>query len=179
MNIAVRTRESSKRAANAGEVALIAPGENHPVAAALDDIADFAECCEVHAWYHAEGWISLQTAVDNLQALAERWGLPGLHGQDEIQRIMAYAPPAGIGVGKDAIRRARGADAPPERIGQDGKSYSLRQRVYHPPQSTIDAFWYVVRLDDAEYLKRWLAQHPRDAEALCKLWEGKNAAAKA
>ena len=44
-----------------------------------------------------------------------------------------------------------------------------------PPQSTVDAFWYVVRLDDPDYLARWLEQHPLDASALCKLWEGKNA----
>jgi hypothetical protein len=48
-------------------------------------------------------------------------------------------------------------------------------RPYSPPQSTVDAFWYVVRLDDPEYLKRWLAQHPRDVATLQKLWEGKHA----
>jgi hypothetical protein len=46
---------------------------------------------------------------------------------------------------------------------------------YRTPQSTIDAFWYVVRLDDPDYLTRWLERHPLDASALCKLWEGKNA----
>jgi hypothetical protein len=49
-------------------------------------------------------------------------------------------------------------------------------RPYRTPQATIDAFWYVVRLDNPDYLTRWLAQHPLDASALCKLWEGKNAA---
>jgi hypothetical protein len=46
---------------------------------------------------------------------------------------------------------------------------------YRTPQSTIDAFWYVVRLDDADHLKRWLAQHPRDVVTLQKLWDGKHA----
>jgi hypothetical protein len=50
-------------------------------------------------------------------------------------------------------------------------------RPYRTPQATIDAFWYVVRLDDADHLKRWLAQHPRDVAALQKLWEGKHARA--
>jgi hypothetical protein len=50
-----------------------------------------------------------------------------------------------------------------------------RPKPYEPPQTTIDAFFYVVGLDDPDYLKRWLEQHPRDAETLCKLWEGKNA----
>jgi hypothetical protein len=46
---------------------------------------------------------------------------------------------------------------------------------YRTPQSMVDAFFYVARLNDADYLKRWLKRHPRDAETLCKLWEGKNA----
>jgi len=55
------------------------------------EIEDFIECCDVHAWFHRQGWISLHTAVDNLQRLAERWGLIDLHGQDEIQAQMAFA----------------------------------------------------------------------------------------
>ena len=46
---------------------------------------------------------------------------------------------------------------------------------YRTPQATIDAFFFVAGLNDADYLKRWLQQHPRDAETLCKLWEGKHA----
>jgi hypothetical protein len=56
-----------------------------------------------------------------------------------------------------------------------GTPAPIRQH-YRTPQATIDAFFYVAGLNDAEYLKRWLKQHPRDAETLCKLWEGKNAA---
>ena len=48
---------------------------------------------------------------------------------------------------------------------------------YRPAQSTIDAFWYVVALDDADHLVRWLDQHPLDAQVLYKLWEDKNAGA--
>jgi len=50
-----------------------------------------------------------------------------------------------------------------------------KPRHYHTPQSTIDAFWYIVRLEDADYLKRWLAQHPRDVVTLQKFWDGKHA----
>jgi hypothetical protein len=46
---------------------------------------------------------------------------------------------------------------------------------YRTPQSTVDAFWYVASLDDPDYLKRWLAEHPRDVTALQKLWEAKHA----
>jgi hypothetical protein len=49
------------------------------------------------------------------------------------------------------------------------------RKPYSTPQATIDAFWCVVRLDDPNYLTRWLEQHPLDASALCKLWEGRNA----
>jgi hypothetical protein len=38
-----------------------------------------------------------------------------------------------------------------------------------PPQSTVAAFWYVVRLGDTERLKTWLHQHREDAPALFKL----------
>jgi hypothetical protein len=50
-------------------------------------------------------------------------------------------------------------------------------RPYSTPQSTIDAFWYVVSLGDADYLARWLADHPADAPYLFKIWERKNARA--
>jgi hypothetical protein len=50
------------------------------------------------------------------------------------------------------------------------------KRQYQTPQSTIDAFWYVVLLDDADHLARWLAKHPADAPALIKLWEGEQRA---
>jgi hypothetical protein len=46
---------------------------------------------------------------------------------------------------------------------------------YRPAASTIAAFWYVASLNDADYLKRWLAEHPRDVTALQKLWEAKHA----
>jgi hypothetical protein len=49
------------------------------------------------------------------------------------------------------------------------------RRPYCTPQSTVDAFWYVVRLDNAEYMRTWLAQHPLDAPFLLKIWERKNA----
>lgn len=50
-------------------------------------------------------------------------------------------------------------------------------KPYRTPQSTIDAFWYVTRLDDPDYLAGWLAQHPRDVARLQKLWEARHARA--
>jgi hypothetical protein len=48
---------------------------------------------------------------------------------------------------------------------------------YSAPQSTIDAFLFVAGLGDADYLARWLDQHPLDAPVLHRLWEDKNARA--
>ena len=55
-----------------------------------------------------------------------------------------------------------------------GTAPPIRQH-YRTPQATINAFFYVAGFGDADHLKRWLQQHPRDAETLCKLWEGKHA----
>jgi hypothetical protein len=44
---------------------------------------------------------------------------------------------------------------------------------YRTPQSTVDAFWYVVRLNDQAYLLQWLSEHPKDAAHLEKLLEEK------
>ncbi|MGY4624582.1 hypothetical protein [Bradyrhizobium sp. USDA 4486] len=55
----------------------------------LGDINDFAECCGYQAWFLSRGWIDLQTAVDNMQRLAELWGLVDEVGQDHVQAAMA------------------------------------------------------------------------------------------
>jgi hypothetical protein len=49
------------------------------------------------------------------------------------------------------------------------------KQPYRTPQSTIDAFFVVAGLGDADYLGRWFAQHPLDAPFLCNLWDRKNA----
>jgi hypothetical protein len=90
-----------------------------------------------------------ELTLDELERRAE------LRRQEEVAAILGRI---------DAID---GPDIPPPR----------EPEPYRPAASTIDAFWYVVRLGDPEYLTRWLAQHPRDAPALCKLYEGKNARA--
>jgi hypothetical protein len=49
----------------------------------------------------------------------------------------------------------------------------FKPRPYTTAQSTIDAFWCVVGLDDPDRLKAWFANHPRDVPALLKLLETK------
>ena len=48
-----------------------------------------------------------------------------------------------------------------------------RPAPYNTPQSTIDAFWFVVRQGDEDKVVAWLADHPRDAADLLKLLESK------
>jgi hypothetical protein len=44
---------------------------------------------------------------------------------------------------------------------------------YRTPQSTVDAFWFVIGLADPERFKAWLADRPKDAPFLLKLLETK------
>jgi hypothetical protein len=68
---------------------------------------------------------------------------------------------------RDAWRHT--GEAPPNGIPEN----PLGTRPSRPPQATVNAFWYVVRLDDADYLRRWFARHPKDAPFLLKLLESK------
>jgi hypothetical protein len=40
------------------------------------------------------------------------------------------------------------------------------EQHYRTPQSTIDAFWHVVRNYDEAYIRAWLDRHPRDCAFL-------------
>jgi hypothetical protein len=146
--------------------------------ALLGDVEDFTECCQVHAWYYAEGWISLQTAVDNLQYLAERLALVDGFGQDQVQAVIAAAfshkshqqqddlTEFDRGYIERCITRWEAADAkcpkPPA---------THRQRPNRPASSTIAAFKYVVALGNAVHLAKWLSDHAADAPALLELLE--------
>ena len=48
-----------------------------------------------------------------------------------------------------------------------------RPEPYRPPQSTVDAFWYVTRNHDADYLAVWLDKHPADRPHLFRIWKAK------
>ena len=49
----------------------------------------------------------------------------------------------------------------------------FKPRPYRTPQSTIDAFWFLVQLDDPDRLKVWLQAHPKDQQTLYELYEGR------
>jgi len=128
----------------------------------------FREQCELHSRLHAQGLLSKPTAVDHLRWLAETWHLVELHGQHAVQAIIAK-PFAWI-------RYSLVSDHPPaESI--DPVRPEPPKRDYRTAQSTIDAFWHVVRNESTEYLTRWLFDHPLDAPHLQKLWKQKGAAA--
>jgi hypothetical protein len=82
---------------------------------------------------------------------------------DDIVRLWEIADP------RDRWRHT--GESPPD-IGSRSEQI-FRPEPYRTPQSTIDAFWYVERLDDPEHLARWLTDHPRDADFLLKLWKAK------
>lgn len=143
-------------------------------------IEDFRDCADVHAWFHGNGWITLQVAVDNLQTLAERWGLVDELGQDAVQDEMSRAfafldePQLQTDYAARIVRQWEMAD-PRDRWSWTGEAPpppqpEVPKPSYRTPQSTIDAFLYVVRLDDSDYLANWLSEHPRDIPHLQKLW---------
>jgi hypothetical protein len=50
----------------------------------------------------------------------------------------------------------------------------VAKQSYRTPQSTKDAFLLVARNHDADYLARWLENHPQDVATLTELWREKN-----
>jgi len=47
----------------------------------------------------------------------------------------------------------------------------FRPRPYQTAQSTVDAFWYLVQINEPDRLKAWLEARPLDAPTLLKLYE--------
>lgn len=72
-------------------------------------------------------------------------------------------------------RWRRSGDAPPAAHirNSDISARPTATPQYRTPRSTVEAFLYVVRLDDPEYLARWLAGHKRDAARLLKIWKAR------
>jgi hypothetical protein len=66
------------------------------------------------------------------------------------------------------LARLEAADDPSKR-----PPLAPRAEPFRPAQSTVDAFWYVVGLNDPDRLKAWMREHPKDAPTLLKLLENK------
>ncbi|MDN5003816.1 hypothetical protein ACFQZO_23550 [Bradyrhizobium sp. GCM10027634] len=124
----------------------------HPVIEAeCLDIADFVECCGYQLRHMKMGLIDRQTAVDGCQFLAEHGGFVAAFGQDMCQRELSrvFAPS----------------------IHAELEPQPAELRAYRTPQATVDAFFYVMRNETPAQLTAWLADHPRDAAHLHKLWK--------
>jgi hypothetical protein len=55
----------------------------------------------------------------------------------------------------------------------DNNVLTFKPRPYRTAESTIDAFWYLVRQNNPDRLKAWLAARPLDGPTLLKLLEAR------
>ena len=55
----------------------------------------------------------------------------------------------------------------------DDNILAFKPRPYQTAQSTIDAFWYLVQLNEPDRLKAWLQDRPQDRQTLLQLYEGR------
>lgn len=87
--------------------------------------------------------------------------LPELERRAELIRQIEVA---------EIFARLEAMDDPSKRV-----TPARRPEPYRPAQSTVDAFLYLVGLNDADRLRQWLARHPLDAPYLLEIWKRKNA----
>jgi hypothetical protein len=146
----------------------------------------FADLCDNRAELHAGGILTLHEAVDELQAFASLSGLVEAISQQSVQETMAFASDVGmsdVGEYESCVRaenlvkqwelsdsrdrwRWTGEPRPAPQPNP-----TPRRAPYAPPQSTVEAFFFLAR-QEAHCLARWLAAHPTDAPALYKIWKG-------
>jgi hypothetical protein len=70
---------------------LAAPPNSRQPSAKVPAVNAFRARCEARAWLVAEGELTLQDAVDELQASAVASGIVETLGQDGVQEIMSVA----------------------------------------------------------------------------------------
>jgi hypothetical protein len=161
----------------------------------------FRARCEARALLFADGYLDLHSAVDVLQADAVASGLVRAIGQDAVQAEMARAfadiprhvewvpDDADIDVDSDTDTHladipcprdyrlvSRGGVASAAELQRDYEAALARERsLYGPAQSTIDAFWYVVRLNEPDRLKAFLSRRSSEERAqllsLLEAWQ--------
>ncbi|WP_316196854.1 hypothetical protein [Bradyrhizobium sp. SZCCHNS3053] len=128
------------------------PDHNNVPTFGLDD---FREYVEIEAFMHDNGWVDWHHAVDTCEWAGELWGLK----VEARQAVMA-----------EVFGRFHEPEMPPDDIPLAPEP---PRRSYRTPQSTVDAFWHVVRSETTDSIAEWLARHPRDADHLHKLWKAK------
>jgi hypothetical protein len=170
MNIAVRTRESRERAANEGEVELIAPGENHPVAYTIepDDPIEIdprpCELCGLTIDRHemvdrGEGpeFFCADLSPDEM-TLPELERRAELRRQEEVAAILARWE--AMDEALDRATHPAPVPAAPE--------------PYRPAASTVAAFRFLTAAGDIGRIREWLAERPKDAPHLLAQLEGQD-----
>jgi hypothetical protein len=124
----------------------------------VDLLDAFSERASSRAFLWSINEFELHEAVDKLQHDAKRDGLINRIGQDAVQRILA-----------DAFRpyhEASNADLF-ERIADERDEKPKHNAL---AASTIEAFKFVIRQNDPERLRAWLARHsPEECIALNKM----------
>jgi hypothetical protein len=128
----------------------------------------FAELCEHRAGLYAEGILTLHEAVDELQAFAVLSGLVEAIGQHAVQETMAFSGECDAGERVD-YDVGHVAQILAQWEADDAKRPAPAPRTEPRrgvPQSTIDAFKFVVSLGDPDYLAKWLRDHSDVARAL-------------
>ncbi len=147
-NAAVRRSDRRHR----GRTAVVAPQQPAPSLAYLQDV--FRDRCEARATLVAEGEMDFQEAIDGLQAAAVEYGLVAKLGQDAVQAAMAaaFAKVPRPGELEDAI--AAMADF------LDGFSIEMASKPRSDaPRCTIDAVSYLIKQNDPQRLRAFLANH--------------------
>jgi hypothetical protein len=124
----------------------------------VDPLEAYIERARARALLWAESEIdTIPAAVDPLQEFAERCGLVAEIGQDAVQKILglAFAP----------YRKNELKPTDHEEVQHCSDEIGMRKSI---PQSTIDAFRYVVKQNNPEQLRSWLARRRPDELAVFK-----------
>lgn len=150
-------------------------------------------CAEKYALRCISGETEIPWAVDMLQNFAEQRGLVAELGQDKVQDVIAaafmwahslaavdeaeaYAGDLSSDYASQLVMQWE-LDDPRDRWKWTGElppvpqAAAIAKPAYRTPQSTIDAFGYVLSLGDGERLAVWLREHPTDAPALLETLE--------
>ncbi|SDJ43803.1 hypothetical protein SAMN05216338_104968 [Bradyrhizobium sp. Rc2d] len=136
----------------------------------------------------------LADAIDPLQEFAEASGLVAAIGQDRVQELIAKPFARFRAIVAAEIATEAGAEFEPDLPSDYASQLVMRWELdderdrwkwtgelppvqqaaviektpYRTPQSTIDAFKYLVSVGDQERLAVWLRNHPNDAASLFK-----------
>ncbi|WP_247409678.1 hypothetical protein [Bradyrhizobium sp. 150] len=168
-------------------------GPAKTTAPVVDLVEVLRELADAKAYRYAHHQIEVPDAVDDLQNFAQKTGLAA--DQDLVQNVIAgpFAWVRELNDNEPQSDTECELAAPSDDAQQLVRAWELedaRDRwkhtgelppspaekpktpvAYKPADSTIDAFFYLVRLGDSERLRSWLDDHRQDASYLLELLE--------